>query len=117
MKKGLLAGNISEGHARAILGLSSPQTILAAYRRILKEKLSVREVEELVRRLNDRKQKETLKTKEVVPDKQTIFYEKRLQHTYGGKLSIYRSKRGGKVVIPFSNDKELEIMYHKLLKK
>jgi len=116
VKKGLLDGKISEGHARAILGLNSPQTILSAYRKILKEKLSVREVEELVRRLNDVKKQESKKSEEIVPDKQTIFYEKKLQKVYGNKLSIYRSKRGGKVVIPFTNDKELEMMYHKLLK-
>lgn len=117
VKKGLLSGKISEGHARAILGLNSPQTILATYRKIIKEKLSVREVEELVRRLNDGKQKETRMEEKVMPDRQTIFYEKKLQNVYGNQLSIYRSKRGGRVVIPFSNDKELEIMYHKLLKK
>jgi len=117
IKKGLLSGKISEGHARAILGLGSSQTMLAAYRKIVKEKLSVREVEELVRRLNDKKKQVKKKTSKVVPDKQTIFYEKKLQGVYGQKLSIYRSKRGGRVIIPFTNDKELEMMYHKLLKK
>ncbi len=117
VKKGLLSGKISEGHARAILGLGSSQTILATYRKIVKEKLSVREVEELVRRLNDGKKHEIRRAEKVIPDRQTIFYEERLQKIYGGKLSIYRSKRGGRVIIPFSNDKELEMMYHKLLKK
>ena len=53
VKKGLLEEKVSEGHARALLGLTSPQAISGAFRKIVQEKLSVRATEELVRRLNE----------------------------------------------------------------
>ncbi|MBN2016342.1 ParB/RepB/Spo0J family partition protein [Candidatus Dojkabacteria bacterium] len=117
VKKGLLEKKISEGHSRALLGLASSQSITSAYRKIVKENLSVRAVEELVRRLNEgRKTTPTKKEKNVV-DKKIVSYEKGLQDLYGKGLKIFRSKRGGKIIIPFTTDIELEKQYKKLLRK
>jgi ParB family chromosome partitioning protein len=114
VKKGLLEGEISEGHARALLGLSSDQSIMAAYRKIVNEGLSVRGTEELVRRLNEGVKTSTKKEK-VTLDKRTVAYEKSLQSRYGKSVSISKSRNGGKIVFSFSNDKELEEMCGKLL--
>lgn len=117
VRKGLLEGTISEGHARALLGLASAETIIGAYTRILKEKLSVRSVEEFVRRLNSSHEKVQKEVSEKVHDKKTATLEKELQEVYGPKLRIYRSTRGGKIIIPFSDDTELEGVYQTLRKK
>jgi ParB family chromosome partitioning protein len=53
IKKALLEDKISEGHARAILGLSDRDVMLATVNIIIRDRLSVRQVEELVRRLNE----------------------------------------------------------------
>jgi ParB family chromosome partitioning protein len=113
VRKGLLEGKISEGHARALLGLTSSEAILAAYRKIVDEKLSVRAVEELVRRLNAGRSKEKKAPKNVL-DGKTASLEKELQSSISEKVKIFRSTRGGKIVIPFSNDEELETVYKKL---
>lgn len=116
VKKALLENKISEGHARALLGLNNPQMILAAFRKIIKEKLSVRAVEELVRRLTEDRRKPR---QEYIPvtDKKTSSYETELRKIYNNKLQIYRSTRGGKIIIPFTDDQELENMYSILIKK
>lgn len=113
VKKGLLEGKISEGHARALLGLPSSQAITSAYNKILKNELSVRAVEELVRRLNEGRKKSK---KKKTLDKTTAAYEKKLRGVFGKKLKIYRSSKGGKIIIPFSDKNKLERLYKQLLK-
>lgn len=49
IKDGLMSKQISEGHARAILGLKEKKLMIEIYKRILKENASVRRTEELVR--------------------------------------------------------------------
>lgn len=114
VKKGLLGGAITEGHARALLGLTTPQSIISAYKKIVKDTLSVRSTEELVRRLNEGKPEKKGKRK-VAKDRKTIAYERALRIVYGKKLIIFRSKKGGKIVIPFNDDKGLSKLYKKLL--
>jgi len=55
VKKDLLKGTLSEGHARALLGLKNIGAIEAAFRVIIRDHLSVRSTEKLVQRLNQSK--------------------------------------------------------------
>jgi len=111
VKKGLLENKISEGHARALLGLSSDDTIIAVYTKIQKEALSVRAVEELVRRLGNQSTRESTKKAVVHADQKTVAYENGLQKKYGKDVRIYRTRRGGRIVIPFTNDDGLEQVF------
>lgn len=113
VKKGLLEEKISEGHARALLGIISQDMIVAAYSRIIKENLSVRDVEKLARQLNEG-QKEQKKQKKVKIDSKTKGFERNLQKKYGDKLKVHKGKKGGKIVILFSSEKEFENLYKKL---
>lgn len=54
LKDGLLSGQTSEGHARALAALEDPKLITEAYKKILQENLSVRGTEDTVRRIKDR---------------------------------------------------------------
>jgi len=51
LKDGLLSGLITEGHARALLGVKEPKLMIEAYKMALKESASVRRTEEIVRRI------------------------------------------------------------------
>lgn len=114
LKRYLLENKLAEGHARALLGLTSKEAMLAAAKISVRDKLSVRAVEELVRRLNQGQKKLTRKSMRIIDDyTQTI--EKNLQGRFGTKVNLYRSAKGGKIVIPFSNDKQLEKIYQSLL--
>jgi ParB family chromosome partitioning protein len=113
IKEGLLEETITEGHARALLGLSSEDVMLQAYKIVLRDNLSVRAVEELVRRLNQGHKKPQKRTDRIL-DHKTLSLETELKKLYTPKLTLARSKRGGKIVIPFKNDSELDRIYQKL---
>ncbi len=53
LKDGLLSGLISEGHARALMGLEETRQRIEAYKMVLRERASVRRTEELVRQLRE----------------------------------------------------------------
>jgi ParB family chromosome partitioning protein len=114
IKKGLLEGKISEGHARSLLSLKSKDAMIATYKLILKDHLSVRAVEELVRRLNKGQMKDKKRTNRILDDK-TLGIEKNLKNKFGDSVMFFRSKRGGKITIPFKNEDELDGLMQKLL--
>ncbi len=107
IKRGLLEDKITEGHARALLGLNAPDTMLATYKIILRDHLSVRAVEELVRRLNKGHKKQPRRDLRILDEKTTAI-ESNLQRRFGKGVSLSRSQKGGKITIPFSNDAELD---------
>lgn len=116
IKKGLLEGTISEGHARALLGLPNDDSIDAVYRKVRQEDMSVRAVEELVRRISEEKsEKKRRDVPKLIVDKRTSTYERKLQEKFGDTVKIYRSRRGGKVVLPFQTDKEMQFIIDNLL--
>ncbi len=53
LKDGLIAGLITEGHARALVGIPDPQSMIQAYKQVLKETASVRRTEEIARRVKE----------------------------------------------------------------
>jgi ParB family transcriptional regulator, chromosome partitioning protein len=107
IKRGLLEDKITEGHARALLGLKDKETIIATYKIILRDHLSVRAVEELVRRLNKGQMKHKKATDRIV-DEKTNRIESTLKKNYGELVTVSRSAKGGKITIPFRTDDELD---------
>ena len=53
LKDGLIAGLITEGHARALVGIPDQQAMIQAYKQVLKESASVRRTEEIARRYKE----------------------------------------------------------------
>ncbi len=113
LKRALLEEKVTEGHARALLGLNSKDTIIAAYKTIIRDNLSVRAVEELVRRLNKGKKPLERRNMRIV-DERTTELENKLKDSFGQKTTLSRTRKGGKIVIAFSSDKELENVMSKL---
>ncbi|MBN1915808.1 ParB/RepB/Spo0J family partition protein [Candidatus Dojkabacteria bacterium] len=113
LKKGLLEGTISEGHARALLGLHEPQAMIATYALVVKNQISVRATEELVRRLLSKSKDKSPAEAVDEPTTDTLVgsIELFLSKKFNSKISVSRSKRGGKIIIPFKNDKELDRIY------
>ncbi|MCS7316974.1 MAG: ParB/RepB/Spo0J family partition protein [Candidatus Dojkabacteria bacterium] len=114
IKKGILDGKISEGHAKALLGLHDSNHIMPVYKSILKDFLSVRATEELVRRMNIGK---TVKRKStiVLLDDISINTEKLLREKLGPNVFLTRSMKGGKIVIKFNSDNELTEIVNKII--
>ncbi len=107
LKKALLDEKITEGHARGLLGLKNNEMMIAAYKIIMRDHLSVRAVEELVRRLNKGSKMPKRKTMRII-DEKTTNIESSLREKFGEKVSLSRSLKGGKIIIPFTNDNELD---------
>ena len=98
-------GDLEMGHARALLGLVG-HTQTEAAREVVAKSLSVRETENLIRRL----QKGTIQKKsKVVVDPDTRHLQQNLSEKLGAKVQIQHSAKGkGKLVISYSSLDELD---------
>lgn len=115
VKKYLLEDKLSEGHARALLGLTSNETIIAASKIAVRDGLSVRQVEELVRRLNEGIEKKYRTDTNTILDTHTQTIELNLQKRFGTDVKLNRSTKGGKIIIPFRDDEDLKRIYEVLI--
>lgn len=105
----LIQGQLTSGHARALLGLEDGEQQYQVALKIVGEHLSVREVEKLVKALNKPKKPE--KEKEEERDLSFIFHdlEERMKQVMGTKVVINkRDKNKGKVEIEYYSEAELE---------
>lgn len=114
VRAALADGRISEGHARALLGLNSPQAQLAVLNTILKQNLSVRQTEELVRKLSGEKPAPPAE-KEIPAEIKAL--EERLRNRLGTKVKLRHGGKGGSLVIYYFSDEELEALLAQILKE
>lgn len=112
-KEAVVRGQIKEGHARALLGLSSDAWIEQALQLVVENELSVRQTEELVRRMVQQaaESKPEEAEVEVEASPETRALENRLRDVLGTKVTLYRSRRGGRLVIHFYSEEELSSIY------
>ncbi len=112
VKAALKAEQISEGHARALLGLPTAQAQSAALKAVVEKGLNVRQTEELVRRLSgDRKKPGKPAAKS--PEERAI--EEQLQQALGTRVTLRRGRRGGSLVLRFYSDEELNALVEQIL--
>ncbi len=111
----LSAGQIHEGHARALLGLPDEQSMIEVARLVVARGLSVRQTEELVRRLNTPKSKTASADEETMTDPTTQAIEARLRQRLGTKVDLFRTRQGGRIVIHFYSEEELAALYDRLV--
>jgi ParB family transcriptional regulator, chromosome partitioning protein len=109
-------GRITEGHGRALGGLSveHQEHVLGA---VIEQGLSVRQTEELVRRLREPKtDQQSTGTEPAAPgrDQEMERVEEDLRRALGTKVSLARSRRGGRIVIEYYSDEELGRLYERL---
>ncbi|MCL5961156.1 MAG: ParB/RepB/Spo0J family partition protein [Chloroflexi bacterium] len=111
VKAALAAGHLTEGHARALLALEDAEEQVATLGVVLRRRLTVRQTEEVVRRLK--------RLAEVTPTRrhtaETSSLEDEFRLALGTRVSLFRSKRGGKLVIHFYNDEQLQALYDTLI--
>ena len=109
IQEALKGGRIEMGHARALAGLKGPNEQTKVLREITGRKLSVREAEDLVKRLKEGKEKE-----EKLVDPNVAAAQEKLRGVLGTKVFI-KGKRRGKIEILFKTEEELERLYSRLL--
>jgi ParB family chromosome partitioning protein len=109
----LVDGSISEGHARALGGLV-PEQQARVVATVVEQGLSVRQTEELVRRLREpRRIAAETPPSRLEPELERVEEELRL--ALGTKVTLARSRRGGRIVIEYYSDEELTQLYDRLI--
>ena len=116
IKARLADGLITEGHARALLSINDSLVQQRLLSQIVKSSLSVRQTEELVRRLLDDQQPtpKAHAAHRVSADSRAL--EDRMRRALGTKVSLFRSKKGGTIVIHFYSEEELDAIYRRIVK-
>lgn len=105
-------GKMSEGHARTLLMLSDrPEEQDVIFREILLKKMSVREVERIVRKIaTDKVRKKSAGDL----DSNLIEYEKQFTETLGTRVQIQKTDFGGKLTIDYFSVEDLEGMLERM---
>ncbi len=107
IKISISEGELSMGHARAILGLPSAAMQNAVFREVVSKGLSVRQTESLVKRLKDEKKAPKQKEPSTMDNQLKVLSEGLSRH-FGTKVQIKRSGKKGRVEIEFYSDDDLE---------
>jgi ParB family chromosome partitioning protein len=102
-------GEITAGHARALLGIDDPVEQRAAWRRIVDGGLTVRDAEGMISR---RAPAHPRPPRRVSPDNAAI--EESLRSSLGTRVDLRRGRRGGRLVLYFFSDEELETIIGRL---
>ena len=107
----LARGEISEGHARALLGLDDPDKRQAAWRQVVDRGLNVRQTERLVRQ-----ERRPAASPPARVDQEIEALTDSLRRGLGTKVALRRNQRGsGSVTIHFYSDEELDGIVARLL--
>lgn len=104
----IISHQITEGHTRPILMLADrPGEQITLFKEILAKKLTVRDAEQIARRIAyDRVRK-----KEVIVEPSIIEIEEHLSEKYGTRVKVEKREKGGRVVIDYFTPEDL----HKIL--
>ncbi|HEX3095718.1 MAG TPA: ParB/RepB/Spo0J family partition protein [Patescibacteria group bacterium] len=110
IQRGVIEGKVSEGHARAILGLGDNiEKMILMYQTILDQGLNVRQVEAKVREITVKRRLDA-----ATPDPKLMAIETELRGKLGAQVKISRQGRGGKITIDFFSDEDLEEILNRM---
>ena len=107
VKKLLASGQLSMGHARALLAVESPKKQEQLADRVVKRSLNVRQTEMMASESSPKSNEKKEKEKDVF----TRDAEEKLQRTLRAKVEINRRRRGGVIQIRFASEEDLIRIY------
>ncbi len=107
-------GEISGAHGRALLPLPTPEAQTAAMNQIIKHALNVRQTEALVKKLLADK-KPPPKPRHVLPP-ELADLQRQFADSLGTRVNIEKSGKGGRVVIHYYNDEDLQAIYDTIVR-
>ena len=106
VKQYLIDEVISEGHGRALLSIEDPKAQAEIAQKVIDEKLSVRELEKLIKFIKSEK-----KPKDKVRELNNPYYKditERLQNYFGTRVSISNKNNKGKIEIEYYSEEDLQ---------
>ncbi|AGL03973.1 ParB/RepB/Spo0J family partition protein [Desulfoscipio gibsoniae] len=111
IKDMLMENIITAGHARALLSLHDSETQIKFALKIIKQQLSVRKTEEIVKRFIENERQ----IKKNIPDPVTLEWEEKLTKDLGNKVKIKNNSNGsGKIIIEYNNSDEFQSLIKKI---
>ena len=113
VKLAINEGRVTEGHARALLALASDAEQVAALELVERDGLTVRQTEELVRRWQAAGTRHSPLPAPRPPDFDRL--EDRFRRVLGTRVNLQKSRRGGRIVIHFFSDEELDGLYKQIV--
>jgi ParB family chromosome partitioning protein len=119
LKEALATERISEGHARALLSLPTARLQRQALAIIEKRGLNVRQTEDLVRHMQEESEslageKEVREPPLSPQDRDAV---EKFQARLGTKVNLVRGRKGGRLVIHFYSEEELQAIYEAIVGK
>ncbi|WP_202081562.1 ParB/RepB/Spo0J family partition protein [Caldalkalibacillus salinus] len=101
-------GTLSMGHARALVGVKDRKTLLQLAKKCIEENLSVRQLEELIQRIEDvSRGTNKRERKKVKKDVHLQRIEEDLKGVFGTSVKITKGSKKGKIEIEFFTDQDL----------
>jgi ParB family chromosome partitioning protein len=112
----IAAGTISEGHGRALGGVADHDTQAQVLKLVTGRGMSVRQTEELVRRVRDQQGSPsgTTPSANPEPDPELERIANGLRSALGTKVSLAPTRRGGRITIEYYDDDDLARLYERL---
>jgi ParB family transcriptional regulator, chromosome partitioning protein len=114
VRNALAEEKISEGHARALLGLNSASAQVAALQMVIAHDMTVRQTEEYVRKLSGIRT-QTAAMKPVSPELEAL--EDQLRSHLGTRVTLHKGKKGGSITIHFFSDEELDALVSQIIRE
>lgn len=117
IKKNIIDGNITSGHARAILGLNNKENQKKVMEEIIKKEYNVRETEMLIKKINEKEmhiENESSKKEErdgkgkKEAEIEMKALEESLKNILGTKVKLIHGKKAGKIIIQYYSAEDLE---------
>lgn len=106
IRRALKDGEITEGHAKALLAIKDDKKRESLFRKIIKENLTVRDVE--------KSPKSTSRTSPKSKDSNLLHLEKELKNYLGTKVNIKGTINKGKIEVEYYSEEELDEIYRKI---
>lgn len=113
VQQAVVEGRLSGAHARALLPLPEPEMQLAAMNQAIRMSLSVRQTEVLVANLMAQQKPEPKPRKQLSPELAEI--QSRFESALGTRVNIEKGVKGGRVVIHFYSDEDLNSLYESIV--
>jgi ParB family chromosome partitioning protein len=115
VRDALAADAITEGHARALLGIQAPAIIEKLLQRVIDQELTVRQTERLAKAAKQTPTTEKQSSKESPREAEFRALEDRLRASLGTKVSVTRGRKSGRIVIEYYSDDDLQSLVDRLL--
>jgi ParB family chromosome partitioning protein len=106
-------GRVSGAHGRALLSLPTPEMQTNIMNQIIRQNLSVRQTEDLVTSLMAEKRPSPRPRRSLPPELADL--QNRFEESLGTRVNIHKGEQGGRVVIHFYSDEELDAIYQAIV--